>query len=222
MEGSELSHQVSGVLCCVHGQRLGNHEEGTGKLGNSQLLSGTLKKNKNSMIGAFDQFKTQFPAAAWTFISPCWWHNSPGRLTERPPQRPHLERHTWTPAPSWPRRERRAMSAPSHRTWSRWPRAERWTLMCVLWCWRDKSRGQTVDKGTEISKNPSEKRMIRRCRNSCSYFLTKMSSSSQMRSWTTSSAWPSMVASNVSSPSRLVKEGQTVAGDQQTQTCFLG
>lgn len=47
-----------------------------------------------------------------------------------------------------------------------------------------------------------------------------MSSSSQMRSCATSSAWPSMVASNVSSPSRLVKEGQMVAGDRQTQTCI--
>lgn len=44
-----------------------------------------------------------------------------------------------------------------------------------------------------------------------SYFFTRISSSSQMRSCTTSSAWPSIVASNVSSPSRLVKDGQMVA-----------
>lgn len=50
-----------------------------------------------------------------------------------------------------------------------------------------------------------------------SYFLTRMSSSSQMRSCTTSSAWPSIVASNVSSPSRLVREGQMVAENGQTQ-----
>lgn len=43
-----------------------------------------------------------------------------------------------------------------------------------------------------------------------------MSSSSQMRSCTTSSAWPSIVASNVSSPSRFVREGQTVAENGQT------
>ena len=43
-----------------------------------------------------------------------------------------------------------------------------------------------------------------------------MSSSSQMRSCTTSSAWPSIVTSNDSSPSRLVREGQTVAEKGQS------
>lgn len=44
-----------------------------------------------------------------------------------------------------------------------------------------------------------------------------MSSSSQMRSCTISSAWPSIVASNVSSPSKLVREGQRVAENRQIQ-----
>lgn len=83
----------------------------------------------------------QFPAAArWTITSPCWWHNSPGRWTEQPPQRLRLEPHTWTPTPSWPRRGHRAANAPSRRTWSHWPRAEWWRLTCVLWCWRKKFR----------------------------------------------------------------------------------
>lgn len=51
-----------------------------------------------------------------------------------------------------------------------------------------------------------------------SYFLTRMSSSSHTRSCTTSSAWPSIVASNVSSPSRLVRDGQTVAGKPHNET----
>lgn len=69
--------------------------------------------------------------------SPCLWHNSPGRWTELPPQRRLLAPQTLTPAPSWPHRERHAESAPSRHTWSRWPRAEWWMLMCVLWYWGD-------------------------------------------------------------------------------------
>lgn len=57
VEGSELGHQVCGVLGCVHSQRLGNDEEGTSKLRNGQLLSGTLKKKKkkehNSVVNEF-------------------------------------------------------------------------------------------------------------------------------------------------------------------------
>lgn len=67
---------------------------------------------------------------------------------------------------------------------------------------------------TVIKQHKVQNIAIFRC---SSYFLTRMSSSSQMRSCTTSSAWPSIVTSNVSSPSRLVREGQTVAENGQTQ-----
>lgn len=50
VEGPKLGHQVSGVLCCVHSQRLGDDEEGSSELGNSQLLSGTLTKTKATEI----------------------------------------------------------------------------------------------------------------------------------------------------------------------------
>lgn len=46
VEGPKLGHQVSGVLCCVHSQRLGDDEERPSKLSDSQLLSGTLTKQK--------------------------------------------------------------------------------------------------------------------------------------------------------------------------------
>lgn len=44
VEGPKLGHQISGVLCCVHSQRLGDDKERSSKLGDSQLLSGTLMK----------------------------------------------------------------------------------------------------------------------------------------------------------------------------------
>lgn len=47
--------------------------------------------------------------------------------------------------------------------------------------------------------------------NSRSYFLIKISSSSQILSWTTSSACPNIVASKVSSPSRLASVDRIVA-----------
>lgn len=46
VEGPKLGHQIGGVLCCVHSQRLGDDQERSSKLGNSQLLSGTLRKQK--------------------------------------------------------------------------------------------------------------------------------------------------------------------------------
>lgn len=46
VEGPKLGHQISGVLCGVHSQRLGDDEERPSELCNSQLLSGTLKKQK--------------------------------------------------------------------------------------------------------------------------------------------------------------------------------
>lgn len=59
MEGTKLGHQISGVLCCIHSQCLGDDKEGPGELGNSQLLSGTLnnKKKKNTMMSTL--FTTQ-------------------------------------------------------------------------------------------------------------------------------------------------------------------
>lgn len=44
VEGPKLGHQIGGVLCCVHSQRLGDDQERSSKLSNSQLLSGTLRK----------------------------------------------------------------------------------------------------------------------------------------------------------------------------------
>lgn len=56
---------------------------------------------------------------------------------------------------------------------------------------------------------------IRSCvKTSGSYFLMRMSSSSHTLSWTTSSAWPNMAASNDSSPSRLDRDEQMVAAQE--------
>lgn len=49
VESPKLGHQVSGVLRCVHSQCLGDDEERSSKLSNSQLLSGTLKRQKRHL-----------------------------------------------------------------------------------------------------------------------------------------------------------------------------
>ncbi len=44
MESSELGNEVSGVQGSIHRQSPGNDEEGVGKLGHCQLLTGSLRK----------------------------------------------------------------------------------------------------------------------------------------------------------------------------------
>lgn len=52
VEGSKFGHQVGGVLCCVHSQRLGDDEKSVRKLCNGQLLSGTLRgKTRKTLAG---------------------------------------------------------------------------------------------------------------------------------------------------------------------------
>lgn len=55
MIGAELGHQLGCILSCIDSQRLGDHQQGLGELGNGQLLSGmeknTSKKNRNYIEG---------------------------------------------------------------------------------------------------------------------------------------------------------------------------
>lgn len=48
VEGPELRHQVGGVLRRVHGQRLGDDEEGPGELCDGQLLPGPLETDESA------------------------------------------------------------------------------------------------------------------------------------------------------------------------------
>lgn len=47
VEGAQLGHQVGGVLRRVHGQRLGDDEEGAGELGDGQLFPGALRRERD-------------------------------------------------------------------------------------------------------------------------------------------------------------------------------
>lgn len=86
VEGPELGHQISGVLCCIYSQCLGDDKERSSKLCNSQLLSRTLQKRKGKIkniiiIGRifFENQVTPFLHTASCsvnnvscYCSPCW------------------------------------------------------------------------------------------------------------------------------------------------------
>lgn len=63
VEGTQLGHQIGGVLCCVHSQRLGDDEEGAGELGDGQLFPGALRREDDACECEADRGVTPTPVA---------------------------------------------------------------------------------------------------------------------------------------------------------------